>query len=1196
MRSTRSTAMRRATRPRGHGAIRVAVAVAVLFASLAAGAPGAPVTSVGAAADRDGRTSSSAAASCWAIKQQFPASTDGVYWLQTPALVVPQAFHCDMTTDGGGWVLIARGRDGWTFAEQGQGDAADIRTVTGGPGAFVPEALSTDTINGLLGNAPVTSLTDGVRLRRAANTAGTQWQEIRWRLLDLQGWSWAFDGGHRLAGASIDAFSYTGGNTFDSTTLVSGEVGTGNRGADNLQRWFTSAWSGNASKKGFAIGGITGLTSASSYLWSPSNGIATPLAFTQVFIRPRTMSYTYDPLPDTGLPAVLGPGTMSDQPVPLAAGVSGVLKAGDTPAQELLDTPVQALAQWGDRIFVGGKFSQVNRADGTTVNQSYLAAFDRATGAYIDSFTPQLDGTVWDLVVANDRLYVGGQFTKVNGLDVQALVALDPTTGARITDFDPQIHLTAGNTVRAYVRSLDVDGPWLYLGGNFSRGRNAGNTEVSLGRLAKADLNTGFVDTTGVGKTTSFRPNMGGSVFDVDAVGSRVYAVGDFTTVGTAPDITSRVGSVVLDSTTGQVIDGTQQYVRSTAIAARQYQQAVLAVGDEVWQGGSEHNTQVYRANDYQLLRSYITGDIGGDNQALATTGGVVYAASHSNQWIYWDTTVWDNSAHDGYSRVDQTQWVQAFDAASRSFVTSWVPDLVSATGEGTWELFVDSTGCLWFGGDFSAGPPVNGSRQFLRGVGKFCPLERTPPPTPTNVVVGQSAGGVRLTWNAVVDDRPGAVRYEVIRNDRVVSPSLTTPTFFDPTGSPTDRYVVRAVDQAANRSESSAVQRASGTVLDGAPSAFTARTPVRILDTRPASRVGFDGAAPTACLAIRVPVRGVNGVPSDASAVAVQLTAAEGSAVGFVSAVPTGAELGLTSNVNLDTPGEAIANLAVVPVGSDGSITVYTQAATHAIVDLVGWWVPAEGEVSRAGRYVGVGPNRILDTRPDSRVGWDGPTPTAGSTVTVQVTGRGGVPPAGVAAVAVNVTVTESTGPGYLQVAPAASLVPGASSTANVNSAGQTIAAATIVPVDANGRIAVFAQTGAHLVIDVTGWFTDSTAESSGSGLFVPAASPTRLLDTRPGGVGATGSRPVPGERRDVTARGSAMVGNLTITNVDRAGFVQLGPTRTLTPGTTSNINATGAFETLANAFIVPADGGVTAYTIIGTDLIVDTSGYMTP
>src|SRR5690242_20571820 len=71
-----------------------------------------------------GLTSIDAAPSCWAIKQSFPSSKDGIYWLATAALQAPQPFYCDMTTDGGGWVLVGRGRNGWKWREVGQGSAA----------------------------------------------------------------------------------------------------------------------------------------------------------------------------------------------------------------------------------------------------------------------------------------------------------------------------------------------------------------------------------------------------------------------------------------------------------------------------------------------------------------------------------------------------------------------------------------------------------------------------------------------------------------------------------------------------------------------------------------------------------------------------------------------------------------------------------------------------------------------------------------------------------------------------------------------------------------------------------------------------------------------------------------------------------------------------------------------------------------
>ena len=77
----------------------------------------------------DGLTSSSAAASCWEIKQLHPASADGTYWIRTAALQRPEQFYCDMTTDGGGWVLIGRGREGWTFRDYGQQTTEAVRTT-----------------------------------------------------------------------------------------------------------------------------------------------------------------------------------------------------------------------------------------------------------------------------------------------------------------------------------------------------------------------------------------------------------------------------------------------------------------------------------------------------------------------------------------------------------------------------------------------------------------------------------------------------------------------------------------------------------------------------------------------------------------------------------------------------------------------------------------------------------------------------------------------------------------------------------------------------------------------------------------------------------------------------------------------------------------------------------------------------------
>ena len=57
---------------------------------------------------KDGLTSETAGTSAYQIKQDYPTSTDGIYWIVNPNINGGAAFkiYADMTTDGGGWTLI----------------------------------------------------------------------------------------------------------------------------------------------------------------------------------------------------------------------------------------------------------------------------------------------------------------------------------------------------------------------------------------------------------------------------------------------------------------------------------------------------------------------------------------------------------------------------------------------------------------------------------------------------------------------------------------------------------------------------------------------------------------------------------------------------------------------------------------------------------------------------------------------------------------------------------------------------------------------------------------------------------------------------------------------------------------------------------------------------------------------------------
>ena len=149
----------------------------------------------------------------------------------------------------------------------------------------------------------------------------------------------------------------------------------------------------------------------------------------------------------------------------------------------------------------------------------------------------------------------------------------------------------------------------------------------SVGRLARVAVANGNAD-------TQFRPNVGGVPYDVDAAADgRAYVVGSFNAMNGQP----RQGMAIVDAVTGALVPG--MGVTQFTATTKQYQQAVVAVGPEVWQGGSEHNTHAYSQADYSLLQRYVTSDQGGDTQVLTESGGTVYQGSHGNAWIYRDAT-----------------------------------------------------------------------------------------------------------------------------------------------------------------------------------------------------------------------------------------------------------------------------------------------------------------------------------------------------------------------------------------------------------------------------------------------------------------------------------------------------------------------------------------------------------------------------
>src|SRR5712692_5595908 len=368
-----------------------------------------------------------------------------------------------------------------------------------------------------------------------------------------------------------------------------------------------------------------------------------------------------------------------------------------------------------------------------------------------------------------------------------------------------------------------------------------------------------------------------------------------------------------------------------------------------------------------------------------------------------------------------------------------------------------------------------------------------------------------------------------------------------------------------------------------GSASAYTAQAPNRILDTRNSGQRLAGGTSLNLTVA-----GGSTGVPVGAAAVVLNVTVTGTTGAGFLTVWPAGNVMPTVSNLNW-AAGEVRPNLVTVQVGTGGQVSIYSNSPTDVVIDEEGYYAAPSGN---AGGYVSLTPARITDTRAGSGQANAGSTLGAGSTLSVQVTGAGGVPATGVSAVVVNATVTNTSAASFLTAWPTGGTMPTAS---NLNwVAGWTVPNRVTVPVGTGGKVNFYNKFGTtDLVVDVDGYYTDSTA----SGVFFVPQNPTRVIDTRiqGGTLGAGGSSTyqVTGFA-GVPTGASAALFNTTVTNTTAASFLTVYPGGAARP-TSSDLNWV-AGQTLPNMTVatLSSTGSVSFYNNTGsTDLVVDLSGY---
>ena len=99
------------------------------------------------------------------------------------------------------------------------------------------------------------------------------------------------------------------------------------------------------------------------------------------------------------------------------------------PSSTVTRPRADAVEQLGSTMYVGGLFTQVQEADGTTFSRRNIVAFDAETGAIRPSFNTPISGNVLAIEAANGSLYVGGTFGDVGGVKRGRVAKIDPVTG-----------------------------------------------------------------------------------------------------------------------------------------------------------------------------------------------------------------------------------------------------------------------------------------------------------------------------------------------------------------------------------------------------------------------------------------------------------------------------------------------------------------------------------------------------------------------------------------------------------------------------------------------------------------------------------------------------------------------------------------------------------------------------------------------
>lgn len=382
----------------------------------------------------------------------------------------------------------------------------------------------------------------------------------------------------------------------------------------------------------------------------------------------------------------------------------------------------------------------------------------------------------------------------------------------------------------------------------------------------------------------------------------------------------------------------------------------------------------------------------------------------------------------------------------------------------------------------------------------------------------------------------------------------------------------------------------------------FVPITPCRVADTRAeGGKTGSFGPPSLTAQTTReipIPNSGCN-VPSNARAYSLNVTAVPAGYLGYLTIYPTGQAQPTVSTLN-SWNGRVVANAAIVPAGTNGSISLFVSDPSNVVVDINGYFVSAsqaEGLV-----FYPLAPCRVADTRTTGgKSGEYGPPGIAGGTSrTMSIPGSGCGVPSSAQAFSLNVTAVPSGPLGYLTMWPGGQAQPFVSTLNSFD--GQVVANAAIVPAGFSGTVSVFASNNSDVIVDINGYFAPAGGANA---LNFYTIAPCRAVDTRTGSgkIGSFGPPQISGGTSrtiglvesgcGLPSSAQAYSLNVTALPLNALSFLTAWPAGSTQP-VVSTLNSFNG-QVVANAALLPAGlgGGINIFVSDTADVLIDLNGY---